>query len=80
MRKVFIASTILLLLASGSFAAGVKRDPSTQSERISIYDSVKPAPVQKKPESMRIGRKSSNDILIPVGDVIINPIPNTRVR
>ncbi|MBQ4469727.1 MAG: hypothetical protein II917_06270 [Synergistaceae bacterium] len=79
MRKVFIASMIFLLLASVSFAAGVKRDPS-QSQRISIYDSVKPSPVQRKPERMHVGRSTSNDMSIAVGDVMINPIPNTRTR
>lgn len=80
LRKVFITSVILLLIASGSaFSAGVKRDPS-QSQRISIYDSVKPSPVQRKPERMHVGRSTSNDVLISVGDVMINPIPNTRMR
>ena len=79
MRKVFIASIMCLSLVSVSFAAGVKRDPS-QSQRISIYDSVKPSPVQRKPGQMHVGKSTSNDVLIPVGDVMINPIPNTRMR
>ncbi|MBQ7576951.1 MAG: hypothetical protein IJT21_01645 [Synergistaceae bacterium] len=41
---------------------------------VSIYESVKPAPVAK-PGKMHVGGKSSADMSIEVGDVMFSPIP-----
>ncbi|MBQ6773053.1 MAG: hypothetical protein IJP48_03220 [Synergistaceae bacterium] len=79
MRKIFTGLVLCSLVISCSYAAGVKQDLSrSQSERISIYESVKPSPVRRKPEGMHVGKSSSDDISIAVGDVMINPIPTRR--
>ena len=45
----------------------------------SIYESVKPSGVIKVPDDIHLGRKkSSYDMSIEMGDVIFNPIPNTK--
>ena len=78
MRKIFTASMLLLLFSySCSFAAGVKTQPQSQSqsERISIFDDVRPSPV-RRPGKMHVGGKNSDDVSLSVGDVKINPIPN----
>ena len=76
MRKIFTALIFVLFLLSCSFAAGVKTQPQSQSERISIFDDVRPSPVRKSGK-MRVGGRRSDDVSLSVGDVMINPLPNT---
>ena len=48
------------------------------SKRVSIYDEVRPSSV-RVPDEMHVGtKKSSFDMSMEVGDVIINPIPNVH--
>ncbi len=66
-----------LLEKFGTEQAGL-RMPSAGA-RQSIYDVVKPSSVGA-PGKMHVGtRKSSFDMSIPIGDVMFNPIPNTRI-
>ena len=78
MRKIFTTLVLLLLLCSGLYAAGVRTEKNSASERISIFEDVKPSPVRRKPDKMHVGNSRSDDVSIAVGDVIFNPIPNTR--
>ena len=80
MRKVLIFVTIIagLFFASISSGAGIGTKHAPDSERISIYESVKPSPVRRKPEGMHVGGKNSDDMSIEMGDIRLNPIPNTR--
>ena len=78
MRKILFIALMFALLCSCSFAAGVRTQPNSSSERISIFEDVKPSPVRRKPDKMHVGKARSDDMSISVGDVIFNPIPNTR--
>ena len=61
---------------------GVKNPPELkkpEGNRVSIYESVKPSGVIKKPANIHIStRKNSLDMSMNVGDVVFTPVPQLR--
>ena len=65
-----------ILKKSGTILADLHE--SSKGTRHSIYNEVRPSGVGT-PGKIHVGtKKSSFDMSIPIGDVIFNPIPNTR--
>lgn len=49
------------------------------SNRVSIYESVKPSDVRKKPANIHIGtRKNNLDMSMNIGDVVFTPVPQLK--
>ena len=73
------ASIKKILAAHGTKNHQELKAPKVQeNQRVSIYDEVRPSSV-RVPDEMHVGtKKSSFDMSMEVGDVIINPIPNVH--
>ena len=53
--------------------------PEAEAKTNSIYESVKPSDVRKKPANIHIGtRKNNLDMSVNVGDVVFSPVPQLR--
>ena len=61
---------------------GIKNPPELKKpkgNRVSIYESVKPSAVRKKPANIHIGtRRNSFDMSMNVGDVVFTPVPHLK--
>ncbi|MBQ3396742.1 MAG: hypothetical protein IJG34_03750 [Synergistaceae bacterium] len=62
---------------------GIKNAPELHkpesSNRVSIYESVKPSDVRKKPANIHIGtRKNNLDMSMNIGDVVFTPVPQLK--
>lgn len=62
---------------------GIKNAPELHkpesSNRVSIYESVKPSDVKKKPANIHIGtRRNKLDMSMNIGDVVFTPVPQLK--
>ena len=71
------ASELVLRKFGVSNAPELHEPSESGSERVSIYDSVRPSPV-RRPGKIHVGGRRSDDVSIEMGDVIFNPIPGSR--